>query len=411
MRKYQISTAFILTFALFTNVSAASFPDVRATVYEDAYTYLSEKNVVQGYSDGFGRPNYPISRSEAVKVIVAANPNLQKKVEWYQQHMPPLPLFTDVQQAEWYAPYVEIAFENKVVTGYPNKTFKPGNSVTVEEAVAMILRANDPGASTTEYRSSPYIQNTKDQWYSPFVSTGIARNLFMSKGKLYPGTAITRGQFFDILYRMDYVARNNAVAFQETAGPVAAVQTRPISADYNQPVVTQPVAPYQPTVAQQPVLVAGQYSQYVSQKPFAISIPSVGIHDLEIIHPDDPFSSEGVLAPLQRGVGHLFSYPGGGGKIMVYGHSSSYPWDTSEFSKIFRKINEAKPGDKIYVTYDGTLHVYEVTYEEAVPAEDTSRFNDNGQGEELILYTCWPPDSITQRYLVHAVPVDQVALR
>jgi LPXTG-site transpeptidase (sortase) family protein len=117
------------------------------------------------------------------------------------------------------------------------------------------------------------------------------------------------------------------------------------------------------------------------------------------------------MEPLQNGVGHLFSTPGGGGKVLIYGHSSGYPWDKSQYTKIFRKINELQTGDKVYVTYDGKLNVYEVTYEESVPASDTSRYNDDGKGEELILYTCWPPDSISQRYLVHAVPVQKIALR
>jgi LPXTG-site transpeptidase (sortase) family protein len=151
--------------------------------------------------------------------------------------------------------------------------------------------------------------------------------------------------------------------------------------------------------------------QYASEKHFAISMPSLGVIDLAVNHPSDPFSNKGVLAPLEYGVGHLFSYPGGGGKIMIYGHSSGYPWDISDYTKIFRRVNELSEGDKIYVTYDGELHIYEVAREQTIDASDTRPFNDNGAGEELILYTCWPPDSIAQRYLIHAYPVKTMALR
>ena len=96
---------------------------------------------------------------------------------------------------------------------------------------------------------------------------------------------------------------------------------------------------------------------------------------------------------------------------MIYGHSSGYPWDVSKYTKIFRKVNQLKVGDRIYVTYEGKLHTYEVTYEETIDAKDTAPFNDDAEGEELILYTCWPPDSIAQRYLVHAKPIETVALR
>jgi LPXTG-site transpeptidase (sortase) family protein len=137
---------------------------------------------------------------------------------------------------------------------------------------------------------------------------------------------------------------------------------------------------------------------------FAIGIPSLGINDLKVSHPTDVASQAGLLAPLQSGVGHLFSYPGNGGTILVYGHSSSYSWDVSEYTKIFRKINGLKPGDKVYIAYGGKTHTYQVTYSETVDAKDMSAYQKNN-GEELILYTCWPPDDVKQRYLVHAKPV------
>lgn len=141
-----------------------------------------------------------------------------------------------------------------------------------------------------------------------------------------------------------------------------------------------------------------------SDSYFAIAIPSLGITDLKITHPSDVSSQAGLLAPLQSGVGHLFSYPGNGGTILVYGHSSSYSWDVSEYTKIFRKINGLKPGDMVYIAYGGKTYKYQVTYAQTVDAGDMSAYQKNS-GEELILYTCWPPDDVKQRYLVHAKPV------
>ncbi len=145
-------------------------------------------------------------------------------------------------------------------------------------------------------------------------------------------------------------------------------------------------------------------------RTFSISLPSLGINSLVVTHPSDPFSSKGLLAPLKNGVGHLFSYPGSNGKILVYGHSSSYPWDVSAYTKIFRQINKLNVGDKVYITFEGNKYTYQVTSKQAVPAKDMSAYK-NGGTEELILYTCWPPDSISQRYLVHAKPIEKIALR
>jgi LPXTG-site transpeptidase (sortase) family protein len=96
---------------------------------------------------------------------------------------------------------------------------------------------------------------------------------------------------------------------------------------------------------------------------------------------------------------------------MIYGHSSGYPWDLSQFTKIFRTINETNIGDRVYVTYKGALYVYQITAKKSVPAKDTAAFEPDEQGEQLVLYTCWPPDSVTNRYLVYATPVEKVALK
>lgn len=150
--------------------------------------------------------------------------------------------------------------------------------------------------------------------------------------------------------------------------------------------------------------------KYVSKKSFAITMPTLKVSDLAIEHPADAATSAGLLAPLQRGVGHLFSFPGEGGTVLIYGHSSNYPWDVSGFAKIFRQINKLKAGDKVYVTYGGKFVVYQVTGHQTVPAGDLTSVTNVSEGEELVLYTCWPPDSTDKRYLVRAVPIGTYSL-
>ena len=389
MQKFykRIAAAFTL-FCLATQVSAASFADVNGTGYENAFAYLSTQDIVHGYPDGTGKPNGPLNRAEALKVIMTSRPEYKERADWFKNHMPPLSLFYDVGLSEWYAPYIEAAFEKRVVTGYDDGTFRPARLVSVEEAITLLMRSFGEVGSTGGVETSAYIDNHSGQWYTPYINAAIKRNLIERRGKMFLGTAITRGQFFEMVYRMHKVKAEGLVAFDDSGYTYATTATiHTINAVQPSTVSTAMTHPHG------------------SEKYFSVTIPAAGIKDLTVTHPGDPFSKDGVLAPLQSGVGHLFSYPGKGGKIMIYGHSSGYPWDVSQFTKIFRRINQLKPGDTIYVTFSGEVHTYEVTFEEAVPAGDTSRFQDNGSGEELILYTCWPPDSIQQRYLVHAIPV------
>jgi LPXTG-site transpeptidase (sortase) family protein len=427
LRRFLASLAITAIFAGSSRVAlAAGFSDTAGTNYEIAFSYLQEKGIVAGYSDGLARPTYPLNRVEALKVILESYGKYDKTISAYKKKMPPLPLFGDTDQKQWYAPYIETAFENGVITGYPDGTFRPAKLLTVEEAVTMLMRTFEEKGSSQKAELSAYMQNQPGQWYTPSINVAITRNLVMHAGQRKLGAVITRGEFFDMVYRLHWIRSRGEVAYngREPNEPRAVVAAptpvytldenlEPTGVTTTNGVAPRPQPQVTPTPApQQPVTIAPKIDHpYASEKYFAISMPSLGIENLAIIHPEDALSHDGVLAPLSNGVGHLFAYPGGGGKIMIYGHSSGYPWDVSEYTKVFRRINELAVGDRVYVTYAGNLYIYEISLEQTVLAKDTSPFNDDGSGEELILYTCWPPDSIAQRYLVHAVPVETIALR
>lgn len=384
--------------------SARSFNDVTGTRYTDAFAYLSERSVIQGYPDGSGRPYNLLNRAEAVKVILSMQETSKARVDWFTKHMPPMPLFVDTDQKAWYAPHLEAAFQEGIITGYDDRTFRPGNPLTVEEAITLLMRAGKATPDQQMFQTSMSFSNREGEWFSKHVSSAIAKKLISPNEALRLSQNVTRGQFMDLAYRLDVVKKENLVAFNRPE-PVVAVAARPAQPAAQRGSIPQRSQPSVPVN----VAAAGDLAQFASDRYFSLTIPSLGIKDLLVTHPSDPFSSNGMLAPLKSGVGHLFSYPGSNGKILIYGHSSGYPWDVSKFTKIFRTVNKLNRGDKVYVTYNGNLYVYEVSYENAVPAKDTSAYS--GTGEELILYTCWPPDSISQRYLVHAFPVKTVALR
>lgn len=386
----KIATFWLLT-GLMMPSFAFAFQDSQGTVYDSAIQVLASSGIVQGYPDGSVRPFDYISRAEALKVILAAEPTSSAQVSSIRSRMPSLPLFNDINQQSWYAPYVETGFRMGVVKGYTDGTFRPADNVTAEEAIALMLRVYKKENPAAPYQTSQYIKNQPNQWYSSDISIAIQKNMIMHDLILQPGFPVTRGQLFDMLYRLRETHIKNIAAFPESS--VRAI------------VAGGAVTPRARS------LPPSSFEQYASQKNFAITLPTLGIMDLSIVHPDDPFTSKGILAVLDKGVGHLFSYPGEGGKIMVYGHSSGYPWDISEYTKIFRKINELNAGDRAYVTYNGKMYVYEVTKHATINVQDSSPFQPDKDGEELILYTCWPPDTVDERYLVFLKPVESVAVK
>jgi len=418
IRRLIVSMTVVTAVCMVSKVAiAAGFPDTVGTDYQASFAYLQQEGVISGYSDGYARPNSQLNRVEALKIILEAEGGFSSRIASFRQSIPPLGLFFDADQKAWYAPYVEAAFEKSVITGYPDGSFRPANALTVEEAVTMLMRTFGEQGSSQKAELSSYIENKPNQWYTASINAAITRNAIMHKGDLRLGSVITRGQFIDMVYRLHTIRAQGAYVYSGpeptlTAQRVAVpVQNSPSGFFYNDAstgvTTTSGVSPQPQNVQIAPTI----NNPYASEKYFSISMPSLGIEDLTITHPADALSKDGVLDPLDSGVGHLFSYPGGAGKIMIYGHSSGYPWDVSQYTKIFRRVNELKIGDRLYVTYAGNLYVYEVTREQTIAANDTAPFNDDGSGEELILYTCWPVDSVSQRYLVHAIPVETIALR
>lgn len=401
MQIRQLSTAFLIATLMASSAPVGAFAQgyIDPSAYAPAIASLSSTGVIDG--GGNVRLDDYVNRAEALKIILMAQPKYAQQVARVKEDMPPISLFPDVTQTSWFAPYIEVGFRYGLIKGYPDGRFWPQGGVKIAEASAMLVRSFGEQSKNVGFLTSNDLPNIDGQWYTGALSAIHSRGAVMPGSMLSAGNYMTRGQLFDMVYRYrESVAGGVTTAAIGTQVPVYSVTNSSYSS--SQAYVPAPVAPSTLTATER---------QFASKKDFAITIPSLGIVDLTITHPSDPYSQKGVLEPLQQGVGHLFSYPGNGGKVMIYGHSSGYPWDLSQFTKIFRGINKVNVGDRVYVTYGGSLHVYQVTEKKTVPARDTAAFEPDERGEELVLYTCWPPDSITNRYLVYATPVETIALR
>ncbi|MBI1812578.1 S-layer homology domain-containing protein [Candidatus Peregrinibacteria bacterium] len=370
--------AFAAVFGLFLTIPfahAAMFRDAAGTRYAEAVSSLTSRGILQGYPDATIRPGSLITRAEALKILLQTQPRLAQRAQWFAGHLPQMPLFVDVQKSDWVDPFLEAGFENGLVKGYPDRTFRPGDPVNVEEAIVLLMRTYG------------LHQTSSGEWFQADLDAAIQKNLLARSEHLAIGRQITRGQFFDMVYRLDTVRSRRLTAFVEKDGSMNGH--------------TQ-LARITPAIVSTMTGKAGNAS-------FSIRIPTLGIQNLAVADPADPTTSKGLLAVLKKGVGHLFSYPGQNGKDMIYGHSSDEKWNNNTYAEIFSTINKLKPGDRVYVTYRGREYVYEVTYQQITAPNDMKSFV--GAGEELILYTCWPKDTAKQRLIVHAIPVQEVAQR
>ena len=99
---------------------------------------LSDLSIMQGDSYGNMRYTDKVTRAECAKIAVAAS-KYRDSVASNSKSSP----FKDVNYDHWSAPFVTVGIKNGLFKGYLDATFRPSNTVTYEEAIAMFLRVLD----------------------------------------------------------------------------------------------------------------------------------------------------------------------------------------------------------------------------------------------------------------------------
>jgi len=102
------------------------------------YTAVRE-GIVEGYEDGSFRPDAPVNRAEALKILLATT-----KLEALPEVV--VPQFADVDTDAWFAQYVNRALRYDIISGYKDPSsgsgqvalFKPENQITRAEAAKLI---------------------------------------------------------------------------------------------------------------------------------------------------------------------------------------------------------------------------------------------------------------------------------
>jgi len=115
------------------NNSVSSFSDLENGAWYIPYINTAKaQNIIGGYSDGTFRPNNPVSRAEAAKIILVA-----KKVQIDTDTS--LPSYTDVPTDAWYAPYAQaVKLDNLLTTA--DGQFHPDAPMSRGEVAEFLYR-------------------------------------------------------------------------------------------------------------------------------------------------------------------------------------------------------------------------------------------------------------------------------
>ena len=124
------------TFTLAPAFAASSnMDDIKGEACESAVNVLVDLGVVTGYEDGTYKPENIVTRAEMAVLVVNAL-GLQSYVTDTAKSS-----FTDMANYGWAEGYIAYAQSLGVISGYGDGTFKPGNTVSYDEAATMLVAA------------------------------------------------------------------------------------------------------------------------------------------------------------------------------------------------------------------------------------------------------------------------------
>ena len=141
---------------------------------------------------------------------------------------------------------------------------------------------------------------------------------------------------------------------------------------------------------------------------FSIIIPKIGSNS-KVVPNVDTSDEKIYLDVLNRGVAQAAgtAYPGEGGHIFLFAHSTDYFWNVTTYNAIFYLLYKLEKNDEVDLFYKGQRYVYKVIGSEVVDPSQVQYLTRKTNREFLTLQTCWPLGTTLKRLLIFAVRVSE----
>lgn len=171
--------------------SAAMFRDVSETnrFYEEI-DLLSDLEIISGFSDGTFRPKENVTRAQAA-ILIGKTFDLDGTKRGTS--------FSDVHSSNTASGYIESAVEEGILSGFPDGTYRPNQTVTRAQLAIILGRAFD----ITEAVDIDFPDVSKTSAAYPYIENMVAAEIAYGyeDGYYRPNRAVTREQFAAFLAR------------------------------------------------------------------------------------------------------------------------------------------------------------------------------------------------------------------
>ncbi|MCC2388715.1 S-layer homology domain-containing protein [Bacillus pacificus] len=127
--------------------------------------------------------------------------------------------FPDVQSGQWYTKAINEMAAKKIISGMEDGTFGLGQDVTRAQVATFMVKAKDIKTGSTK---TPFTDVNEKDWFAPYVSAAEANKIMAGLGdnKFGPNEKLTRAQMAQLLvnaygFKAD---ENNKVTFNDIDG-------------------------------------------------------------------------------------------------------------------------------------------------------------------------------------------------
>lgn len=175
----------ILILVLSISILVFSFNTCFASVDDETLEVIRVLGIMNGDENGNLNLDKKVTRAEFVKMLICAS-TYKDKVPAISYYSP----YSDVPFTHWSAGYVQLAVEQGWVNGYTDGTFRPDNTITLEEAITLIL-------SILGYTSEDIIGTYPYGQLALYSSLGLDKNITAKQG-----TQLSRQDCVYLFYNM-----------------------------------------------------------------------------------------------------------------------------------------------------------------------------------------------------------------
>lgn len=172
----------------------------------------------------------------------------------------------------------------------------------------------------------------------------------------------------------------------------------------------KPLPPAVPVVFNPLVTPDGASIEPVDRE-FTLVIPKVGIN-AAIIPAVDPAKPADYTEALKHGVAHAVTsfFPDQNGTVYLFSHSTNYDWFVRDLNAVFYLLKNLNEGDLMVIFYKGKEYSYRLREKRIVKPSEVSYLVPQAGKKGLILQTCWPPGSTSERLLLFADIIEESSL-